>query len=131
MPCRHTSEGAHKRRPSDMPRMQLRQIQSETLAPKGKEQSKKIKPVTIPGQVVSVDQLVSYTPGLIPTNNKTRPRTKHLSVRLHHFRSQIVRKKVSIEHVSTTEMLADIPTKPLPTPQFKKLRDLIMGWTTS
>ena len=39
--------------------------------------------------------------------------------------------KISIEHVSTTEMLADIPTKPLPTPQFKKLRDLIMGWTTS
>ena len=36
------------------------------------------------------------------TNHKTRPRTKHLSVRPHHFRSHIVRKIISIEHVSTT-----------------------------
>ena len=36
------------------------------------------------------------------TNHKTRPQTKHLSVRPHHFRSHIVRKIISIEHVSTT-----------------------------
>ena len=35
---------------------------------KGKSNLKKIKPVTIPGQAVSVDQLVGYTPGLIPTH---------------------------------------------------------------
>ena len=35
---------------------------------KGKSNLKKIKPVTIPGQVVSVDQLFSYNPGLIPTH---------------------------------------------------------------
>ena len=67
----------------------------------------------------------------IAKNHKTRPRTKHLSVRLHHFCSHIVQKTISIEHISTTEMLADILTKPLPTIQFEKLRDLIMGWTTS
>ena len=40
---------------------------------KGNSNLKNIEPVTILGQVVSVDQLVSYTPGLIPTNHKTRP----------------------------------------------------------
>ena len=35
---------------------------------KGLRNLKKIKPVTIPGQAVSVNQLVSYTPGLIPTH---------------------------------------------------------------
>ena len=34
----------------------------------GKRNIKKIKPVTIPGEVVSVNQLFSYTPGLISTH---------------------------------------------------------------
>ena len=37
----------------------------------------------------------------IVTNHKTCPVTKHLSVRLHHLRSHIVQKKISIEHVYT------------------------------
>ena len=45
---------------------------------KGKSNLKKIKPVTIPGQIVSVDQLVSYTPGLIPTH-RGLPTTKRYS----------------------------------------------------
>ena len=65
------------------------------------------------------------------TNHKTRPRTKHLSIRLHHFRSHIVRKIITIEHVSTKEQLADIFTKPLPRDQFRKLRDILMSWNQS
>lgn len=64
----------------------------------------------------------------IATNHRTRPRTKHLSVRLHHFRSHIVAKTISIEHISTKEQIADMFTKPLPRPQFVKLRDRLMGW---
>ena len=45
---------------------------------KGKSNLKKIKPVTIPDQVVIVDQLVRYTPGLIPTNGGP-PTTKRYS----------------------------------------------------
>ena len=67
----------------------------------------------------------------ITKKHKTCPRIKHLSVRLHHFRSHIVRKTISIKHVSTTEIHADILTRPLPNPQLKKIRDLIMGLTTS
>ena len=45
---------------------------------KVKSNLKNIKPVTIPGQVVSVDQLVSYTPELIPTHRGI-PTTKRYS----------------------------------------------------
>ena len=64
----------------------------------------------------------------IATNHKTRARTKHLSVRLHHFRSHVIKKTITIEHISTTQQLGDIFTKPLPLKQFIYLRDKIMGW---
>ena len=60
-------------------------------------------------------------------NHKTRPRTKHLSLRLHHFRSHIVRKIITVEHISTKHQLADIFTKPLPKVQFLHLRDQFMS----
>ena len=64
----------------------------------------------------------------IATNHKTRARTKHLSVKLYHFRSYVVNKTISIEHLSTTDQIADISTKPLPIKQFTYLRDKLMGW---
>jgi hypothetical protein len=67
----------------------------------------------------------------IATNHKTRPRTKHLLVRLHHFRSHIVSKSITIEHVSTTEQIADTFTKLLARIQFCKLRNRLMGWSLS
>ena len=57
----------------------------------------------------------------IATNHKTRPCTKHLSVRLHHFRSHVINKSITIEHIKTTHQLSDVFTKPLPTPQFMYL----------
>ena len=66
----------------------------------------------------------------IATNHKTRPRTKHLSVRLHHFRSHVVNKNISIEYISTKHQLGDIFTKGLPREQHRYLRNKLMGWTT-
>jgi Reverse transcriptase (RNA-dependent DNA polymerase) len=66
----------------------------------------------------------------IATNHKTRPRTKHLSVRLHHFRSHVVKKTITIEHISTKEQIADMFTKPLPRDQFTKLRNRLMTWSS-
>lgn len=67
----------------------------------------------------------------IATNHRTRPRTKHLSVRLHHFRSHIVAKTITVEHISTKEQIADIFTKPLPRDQFTKLCYQLMSWSSS
>jgi hypothetical protein len=64
----------------------------------------------------------------IATNHKTRPRTKHLSVCLNHFRSHVVDHTITIEHFSTKEQIADIFTKPLPRAQFIKLHDSMMSW---
>jgi endo-1,4-beta-mannosidase len=59
---------------------------------------------------------------------KLRPRTKHLAVRLHHFRDHIKQKLITIEHVSTKDQIADIFTKPLARDQFRNLRALLLGW---
>lgn len=64
----------------------------------------------------------------IATNHKARPRTKHMSIRLHHFRSHVVNKTIDIQHISTKEQTADMFTKPLPKPQFEKLRKKLMYW---
>ena len=37
----------------------------------------------------------------ITTNHLTRPHTKHLLVRLHHFQYHVINKTISIEHIST------------------------------
>ena len=63
----------------------------------------------------------------IATNHKSRPRTKHLSVRLHHFRSYVAAKLIDIQHISTVDQLADIFTKPLGEQPFVHLRNTIMG----
>jgi hypothetical protein len=59
---------------------------------------------------------------------KLRPRTKHLAVRLHHFRDHIKNKQITIQHVKTTEQIADIFTKALPRDQFRILRAQLQGW---
>ena len=61
---------------------------------------------------------------------KIRPRTKHLAVRLIHFRDHIEKGLISIEHVPSRDQLADMFTKPLPRHQFCHLRDKIMSWDT-
>ena len=59
-------------------------------------------------------------------NHKTMSCTKYFSLRLHHFRSHIIRKIITVQHISTKDQLADIFTKSLPRDWFCKLRDIIM-----
>ena len=61
-------------------------------------------------------------------NHKYRPRTKHLNIRLHHFRKHIESGLIVIEKIPTELQQADIFTKPLPKNQFQKLRKLLLGW---
>ena len=67
----------------------------------------------------------------IATNQKTRPRTKHLSVRLHHFCEHVVKKNISIQYINTKHQLGDIFTKGLPRDQHWYLCNRLMGWNIS
>ena len=59
---------------------------------------------------------------------KFRPRTKHLNVKLHHFRSYVEEGKISIHAVDTTNQLADYLTKPLAVDVLRRLRKRVLGW---
>jgi hypothetical protein len=67
----------------------------------------------------------------IATSPKISPRTKHIAVKYHHFRSKIgIDKGIIIQRIDTTEQKADIFTKGLGAQQFAHIRKLVMGWTT-
>ena len=57
-------------------------------------------------------------------NNK---RTKHFSIRIHFLLEQYTTSVIDLVHLSTEYQIADILTKPLPTDQFLRLRDLLLG----
>lgn len=63
----------------------------------------------------------------LATAPKMRPRTKHINIKYNHFRSEIG-KRISIEHISTEEQLADLFTKAVRYDLFLKFRKAIMGW---
>ena len=56
--------------------------------------------------------------------HKYRPHTKHLNVKLHHFRDYVERGKIMIKEIGTKFQLADYLTKPLDEKTLKK----VMGW---
>ena len=64
----------------------------------------------------------------IAKNPKYCPRTKHLNVKLHHFRSYVADKRISIHKIDTKEQLADYLTKPVPVLILTYLRKFVMGW---
>jgi hypothetical protein len=60
--------------------------------------------------------------------HKFRPRTKHINVKLHHFRDYVERGEVTIHPIPSDDQLADYLTKPLEAKKFQRLRQLVMGW---
>ena len=60
-----------------------------------------------------------------------KPRTKHISIKWHHFRDQIENGSIVICKIGTTDNLADILTKPLVRAKHEHLRKPIMGWQTT
>ena len=59
---------------------------------------------------------------------KYRPRTKHLNMKLHHFRSYVERKEVIIKHISSAKQPADQLTKPLGWEDLRRHRKVMLGW---
>ena len=64
----------------------------------------------------------------LATDHRIRPRSKHFALRLHHFRSYVLNKTITIEHIDTKSQQADIFTKPLSKTQFQALRLKLMHW---
>ena len=60
--------------------------------------------------------------------HKYRPRTKHLNVRLHHFRDYVERKEISIHPISTNDQPADFLTKALNEETLARHRFAVLGW---
>ena len=56
------------------------------------------------------------------------PRTKHIALKYHHFRSFVKTGEIVINYIKTTEQTADILTKPLCVEMFIYLRKKMMGW---
>jgi hypothetical protein len=65
---------------------------------------------------------------LMAKEQKYRPRTKHIALKYHHFRSFVNEKKVQILPIDTKEQLADQFTKALDVQTFVRLRSKLMGW---
>jgi hypothetical protein len=59
---------------------------------------------------------------------KYRPRTKHLNIRLFHFRSYVDRSEITIHSIKSEDQPADVLTKPLSETLFVKHRKKINGW---
>jgi uncharacterized protein with von Willebrand factor type A (vWA) domain len=65
------------------------------------------------------------------TTPKMRPRTKHINVKYHHFKSYVERMVISVKKETSKHQLADILTKPLAQELFIRLRDAIANNTTT
>jgi hypothetical protein len=59
---------------------------------------------------------------------QNRPRTKHISIKWHHFRDEIQKGNIKITKIHTSLNISDMLKKPLVTSKFIKLRKFLMGW---
>jgi hypothetical protein len=59
---------------------------------------------------------------------KIRPRTRHINVLYHHFRSEVANNRVTVEPIATHDNIADIFTKQQNTALFQHHRLKINGW---
>jgi len=65
---------------------------------------------------------------ILAYSDGTKPRTRHLSLKWHHFKDQIKQGHIIISKVASNMNWADLLTKPLVAPKHNALRKMIMGW---
>ena len=62
------------------------------------------------------------------SSEKFTPRTKHIALKYHHFKSHVKRGLIDVQYCRTEDQKADLLTKPLADPLFFKLRYMLCGW---
>jgi hypothetical protein len=80
---------------------------------------------TIPQSTVYEDNEACLKFARMP---KLTPRTKHIGVPYHWFRTQVERLEICIEPIDTTQQLGDQFTKGLSVDLFRASRKVLMGW---
>jgi hypothetical protein len=80
---------------------------------------------TIPPVIAYQDNL--STIALASKEQSTSTRTRHIAIRFFWIKDLQDRKEISVKHLSTHDMIADLLTKPLQGLHFLRLRDLILG----
>jgi hypothetical protein len=61
-------------------------------------------------------------------DNHHKPRTKHISLKYHHFKDYVPSGALQIVKIASASNLADIFTKPLAQALHERLRLSMMGW---
>ena len=61
-------------------------------------------------------------------SEKFTPRTKHIALKYHHFRSYVKKGAIEIDYCRTEDQKADLLTKPLSDALFFRLRYMLVGW---
>ena len=108
----------------------LREIQTFVISGKNKPVSfrahaKAFTLDTIPQSIVHEDNESCLKFATMP---KMSPRTKHIALPYHFFRSKVEELEIKVIPVSTHDQLADQLTKGLTSELFIKARKLLMGW---
>ena len=61
-------------------------------------------------------------------SKKFTPRTKHIALKYHHFKSHRKNKQIKVQYCRTEDQKADLLTKPLADELFFELRYSVCGW---
>ena len=64
-------------------------------------------------------------------NPEFHAQTKHIDIKYHYTREQILLQSIQLQYVNTHHQIADILTKPLPPGQFRQLRDIMLTGVSS
>ena len=65
---------------------------------------------------------------LVEKGNSTAQRTRHIAIRFFFIKDRVGTGEIRIEHLSTTEMIADLLTKPLQGELFRRMRRALLNW---
>jgi hypothetical protein len=68
------------------------------------------------------------TLAMLERGRSTHKTTRHINIRYFYLKSRVEEGEVVLEYMPTTDMLADLLTKPIQGEQFVRLRDSLLNW---